>query len=128
MSSYFAKDAVWQNIPMELVVGRTVVRDNFAGFVAGLDAMHWEIDHQVANGNMVMNERADTLHSGGHATPGQGYGCRRGHRRTQHSMARVPRYGRVQKDVGSVAPVRGPGPRRDCNEAVTSAAVRASGK
>jgi limonene-1,2-epoxide hydrolase len=69
LSEYFAEDAVYHNIPLEPVVGRTAIRDSFAGFLPNFEAIHWEIHNQIASGNVVMNERTDTFSSGGHATP-----------------------------------------------------------
>ena len=69
ISQYFAEDAVYHNIPLEPAVGRAAIRDSVAGFLAPLDNIHFEIHHQVTSGNVVMNERTDTFHVGGRATP-----------------------------------------------------------
>ncbi|WP_158847691.1 nuclear transport factor 2 family protein [Saccharothrix deserti] len=69
LSAYFAEDVVYHNIPLEPVVGRAAIRDAFAAFLKTFDATHWETHHQVASGNVVMNERTDTYHIGGRVGP-----------------------------------------------------------
>jgi limonene-1,2-epoxide hydrolase len=69
ISKYFAEDAVYHNIPLEPIVGRAAIRQGFVESLHRLDGIHWEVHHQVASGNVVMNERTDTLHSGGRANP-----------------------------------------------------------
>ncbi|MFI2279777.1 nuclear transport factor 2 family protein [Nocardia beijingensis] len=69
ISAYFAENAVYHNIPMEPIVGRTAIRDFVAGFLSTFDAIDFDIHHQIAAGNVVMNERTDTLRSAGRETP-----------------------------------------------------------
>ncbi|TQM31355.1 nuclear transport factor 2 family protein [Nocardia bhagyanarayanae] len=69
ISSYFGEDAVYHNIPMEPIVGRTAIRDFIAGFLTTFDAIDFDIHHQVTAGNIVMNERTDTLRGNGRDTP-----------------------------------------------------------
>ncbi|MEU6371580.1 limonene-1,2-epoxide hydrolase family protein [Streptomyces sp. NPDC046909] len=69
ISEFFAEDAVYHNIPVEPAVGRTAIRDTIAGFLTMVDRIEFEIHHQLASGNVVMNERTDTFHVGGRATP-----------------------------------------------------------
>ncbi|MCP2280715.1 nuclear transport factor 2 family protein [Nocardia amikacinitolerans] len=69
IASYFAEDAVYHNIPMEPIVGRTAIRDFIAGFLTTFDAIAFDIHHQVTSGNVVMNERTDTLRGNGRDTP-----------------------------------------------------------
>ncbi|WP_431956605.1 nuclear transport factor 2 family protein [Nocardia lijiangensis] len=69
ISSYFAEDAVYHNIPMEPIVGRTAIRDFIAGFLTAFDAIDFDIHRQVTSGNVVMNERTDTLRGNGRDTP-----------------------------------------------------------
>ncbi len=59
--SYFADDAVYHNIPLEPAEGRDAIRgviEMFAGMSGGID---FAIHRQVADGNLVMNERTDTI-------------------------------------------------------------------
>jgi limonene-1,2-epoxide hydrolase len=69
LSEYFAQDAVYHNIPLEPVVGRAAIRDSFVEWLPNFDSTDWEIHHQVASGNVVMNERTDTYRSGERVTP-----------------------------------------------------------
>ncbi|WP_431972683.1 nuclear transport factor 2 family protein [Nocardia sp. bgisy134] len=69
ISSYFAEDAVYHNIPMEPIVGRAAIRDFIAGFLSSFDAIDFDIHHQVTSGDIVMNERTDTLRGNGRDTP-----------------------------------------------------------
>ncbi|QBS40477.1 SgcJ/EcaC family oxidoreductase [Nocardia sp. CS682] len=69
IASFFAEDAVYHNIPMEPVVGRTAIREFIAGFLTTFEAIDFDIHHQIASGNLVMNERTDTLRSAGQAIP-----------------------------------------------------------
>ncbi|MFE7801035.1 nuclear transport factor 2 family protein [Nocardia sp. NPDC057440] len=69
ISAFFAEDAVYHNIPMEPIHGRTAIRDFIAGFLTTFDAIDFDIHHQVVNGNVVMNERTDTLRGNGRDTP-----------------------------------------------------------
>jgi len=58
----FTDDAVYHNIPMEPPVGKEAIRgflDGFLGVVAS--SVHFEIRNQLVAGNLVMNERVDTL-------------------------------------------------------------------
>jgi limonene-1,2-epoxide hydrolase len=58
---YFADDAVYHNIPLEPAVGRDAIRgvvEMFAGMSSGID---FAVHRQIADGNLVMNERTDTI-------------------------------------------------------------------
>ena len=60
----FTDDAVYHNIPMQPVAGR----DNIAGLIRafmGRGSIAFETVHQVTNGDIVMNERIDTITQGG---------------------------------------------------------------
>lgn len=69
IAAFFAEDAVYHNIPMEPVVGRAAIRDFLAGFLTTFDGVDFDIHHQIASGNVVMNERTDTLRTAGQAIP-----------------------------------------------------------
>ena len=58
----FTDDAVYHNIPMAPCKGKEAIRA-FIGGLLGDDAsaVHFEILHQIADGNLVMNERIDTI-------------------------------------------------------------------
>ncbi|MFB8009242.1 SgcJ/EcaC family oxidoreductase [Nocardia sp. NPDC056000] len=68
IASFFTEDAVYHNIPMEPVVGRQAIRDFIAGFAAALDGIDFTIHRQLVTGNLVMNERTDTLRTPAAAT------------------------------------------------------------
>lgn len=52
-------DCVYHNIPLEPVRGTQAMRETLEGFVKILGSIRLETLHQVANGNLVMNERVD---------------------------------------------------------------------
>jgi limonene-1,2-epoxide hydrolase len=52
------------SIPMKPVIGRAAIRDDFARFLPQFDVIQWELLHQVASGNLVMDERTDTFSIG----------------------------------------------------------------
>jgi limonene-1,2-epoxide hydrolase len=58
----FTDDAVYHNIPMPPCNGSQAIRDFISGFLqTSPNGIRFDIHHQVANGNLVMNERVDTL-------------------------------------------------------------------
>ena len=63
---YFAPDATWHNIPMEPAVGRDAIYALLQGFVAqGVLVTGVDVKHQLAQGNVVINERVDHVSVGG---------------------------------------------------------------
>jgi limonene-1,2-epoxide hydrolase len=61
LASYFTEDAVYHNIPMAPVRGRTAIKDFIEGFTAAFDGIDFQIHQQIADGRLVMNERTDVL-------------------------------------------------------------------
>lgn len=59
VAGYFTDDAVYHNIPMDPIHGREGIQKAVAGWKAMMLCNGWEIVHQVATGNVVMNERID---------------------------------------------------------------------
>ncbi len=58
----FTDDAVYHNIPMEPCKGKEAIRSFIEGFLKGKGSgVRFEILHQVVKGNLVMNERIDTI-------------------------------------------------------------------
>jgi limonene-1,2-epoxide hydrolase len=58
----FTDDAVYHNIPMSPCNGKTEIRtflDSFLGVITA--SVKFDIKHQLIDGNIVMNERIDTL-------------------------------------------------------------------
>ena len=58
---YFDKSAIYHNIPMEPQEGIENIRGFIEGFLAMATSIQFEILHQVTEGEVVMNERVDTL-------------------------------------------------------------------
>ena len=56
----FTDDAVYHSIPLTPIVGKPALRAWVAGF-AGKPPGRLEIRHQVASGDVVMNERTDAI-------------------------------------------------------------------
>ncbi len=62
----FTEDAVYHNIPMEPCNGKAAIREFVEGFLATSDGgVKFDIRQQLVSGNIVMNERVDTLSVGG---------------------------------------------------------------
>ena len=58
---YFDDAAIYHNIPMEVQEGKENIRGFIAGFLSMASSIEFEILHQVSEGDVVMNERVDTL-------------------------------------------------------------------
>jgi limonene-1,2-epoxide hydrolase len=58
---YFAEDAVYHNIPMEPLSGIAEIKAFLETFAAMASSIDFVIHRQVVSGNVVMNERTDTL-------------------------------------------------------------------
>lgn len=56
--AYFTEDAVYHNMPMEPAVGIEAVGEALKG-VSQMTSRGWEVLHQAANGDVVLNERID---------------------------------------------------------------------
>ena len=63
LMSFFTEDAVYHNIPWPAATGRSAIRKVLEGFFKDMNmtAAKFEVRYQVAYGNIVMNERVDTL-------------------------------------------------------------------
>ena len=61
LAGYFAEDGVYHNIPMQPLEGREAIRGFLAGFLSAVETVEFQIRHQVATGNVVMNERVDVF-------------------------------------------------------------------
>jgi limonene-1,2-epoxide hydrolase len=64
LGSYFTEDAVYHNLPFEPVVGRAAILKVLGGMGAAMQSAGWEVKHQVATGDVVMNERIDRFRMG----------------------------------------------------------------
>jgi limonene-1,2-epoxide hydrolase len=65
IGAYFTEDALYHNIPMQPISGRQNIQNALGGMAATMKSRGWEVKHQVANGDVVMNERVDRFHMGG---------------------------------------------------------------
>lgn len=61
IASYFAEDAVYHNVPMDPLEGKAAIKEFLDGFFGGFGAVVFVTHLQVASGNVVMNERTDTI-------------------------------------------------------------------
>ena len=62
--AYFSDDAVYHNIPIAPSVGKEAIEKALSG-IGQMTSRGWELTHQVASGNVVMNERIDRFEVGG---------------------------------------------------------------
>ena len=63
--AFFTEDAVYINIPMEPAnEGKDAIRAFIGGFIGTCSSIEFTVHHQVANGDLVMNERTDRLQIG----------------------------------------------------------------
>jgi limonene-1,2-epoxide hydrolase len=65
LASYFTDDGVYHNIPMEPAVGREAVHQFLVGMGTMISSIRFEIHRQIAQGDVVMNERTDHITMGG---------------------------------------------------------------
>lgn len=56
----FTDDAVYHNIPMDPIEGKEAIAGFIGGFLGG-NTITFDTHHQVAAGNVVLNERTDHL-------------------------------------------------------------------
>jgi limonene-1,2-epoxide hydrolase len=59
--SYFAEDAVWDNVPMAPAKGKAAIREMTQGFLKDSSGFAAKILRSAHVGNTVFNERVDTL-------------------------------------------------------------------
>jgi limonene-1,2-epoxide hydrolase len=59
--SYFTDDAVYHNIPMAPAEGLAAIRDLLPMMLDGMEGIDFIVHRQVADGNLVMNERTDVM-------------------------------------------------------------------
>jgi limonene-1,2-epoxide hydrolase len=65
---HFTDDIVYHNIPMDPAEGPEAVRAVIEGFLAMADSIVFETLNEVADGDLVLNERVDTFVVGGNPT------------------------------------------------------------
>jgi limonene-1,2-epoxide hydrolase len=59
--SYFAPDAVWDNVPFGPVRGHEEIRKMVEGFLGRMSSAQMDVLNLVASGNIVVTERVDHL-------------------------------------------------------------------
>jgi limonene-1,2-epoxide hydrolase len=59
--SYFAEDAVWDNVPMSPAKGKSAIREMTQGFMKDSSSFSAKILKSAHEGNVVFNERVDTI-------------------------------------------------------------------
>src|SRR5258708_16466102 len=59
--SYVSEDAVWDNVPMSPAKGKAAIREMTNGFLKDSAAFTAKISRTVSVGNVVCNERVDTI-------------------------------------------------------------------
>ena len=64
VGAYFTDDAVYHNIPMAPVVGKAAIMATVGGWKAMMLSQGREVKHQLAAGDVVMNERIDRFKAG----------------------------------------------------------------
>lgn len=62
---FMTDDVEYDNVPMRKVFGHAGVVESLEPFFAGCDSIRWEVLHQAASGDVVMNERIDRFQIGG---------------------------------------------------------------
>ena len=65
LAEYFTEDGVYHNIPMAPAEGKAAVRELLVGMKSMISSIRFEVHRQVAQGDVVMNERTDHLERGG---------------------------------------------------------------
>jgi len=59
--TYFAEDAVWDNVPMSPAKGKQAIREMMHGFMKDMSAFSVKILKSLHGGNVVFDSRVDTI-------------------------------------------------------------------
>ena len=59
--SYFAEDAVWDNVPMSPAKGKQAIREMTHGFMKDRSAFNVKLLKSLHEGNVVFDSRVDTI-------------------------------------------------------------------
>jgi limonene-1,2-epoxide hydrolase len=59
--SFFAEDAVWDNVPMQPATGKQAIHELATGFLKDAESFSAKILRTVHEGNVIFNERIDTI-------------------------------------------------------------------
>ncbi len=58
------EDVSYENVPIDPIVGRDMVRATLDGFLGGASEVDWPVHRQLVDDNVVMNERVDRFKIG----------------------------------------------------------------
>jgi len=61
MLGYMTDDAIYHNIPIEPLKGKVMIRKGVEGFARMLEGIEIKIVNSACAGNLVINERIDTM-------------------------------------------------------------------
>lgn len=61
IATWFTEDGVYHNMPMAPAEGREAIEEFIAGFTAAVDGIDFIVHRQLADGDVVMNERTDVM-------------------------------------------------------------------
>ncbi len=61
LAEYFTEDGIYHNMPMPPSQGRAAIQEFIAGFTAMCDGIDFVVHRQVADGDLVFNERTDIM-------------------------------------------------------------------
>ena len=65
LAAFFAEDAVYHNMPLEPVTGKTNIASNIASFIRpgppGIESIEFRVINIAADGPIVMTERVDVF-------------------------------------------------------------------
>ncbi|HEX7096105.1 MAG TPA: limonene-1,2-epoxide hydrolase family protein [Acidimicrobiales bacterium] len=61
LADFFTDDGVYHNIPLEPFEGKENIRQGLAGMKALISSIRFEVHRQIAQGDVVMNERTDHI-------------------------------------------------------------------
>lgn len=59
ITSYFATEAIWENVPIGVVHGLDEIRKSVEGYLAHITQMNIEVLNLATAGNVVLTERID---------------------------------------------------------------------
>lgn len=61
LASFFTDDGIYHNMPMPPTQGPAAIQEFIAGFTAMCDGIDFVVHRQVADGDLVFNERTDVM-------------------------------------------------------------------
>ena len=61
LAGFFTEDAVFHNIPLRAVQGRSAIEEYIRDFLGNFEHLEFRVHRQVSMGDLVMNERTDVM-------------------------------------------------------------------